>query len=264
MVALSAFGCADLLGSLIGTPDASSEDTPTVSGPQVTTSADIADIHGFGTIVQNADGSVSARLDVLTLGDDPRFLGGIANPTLTHAGVTLALLTGTSVGVFVTSSALTPMLSYDPGGVYLFAFEVADETGVLYSYTASVSAPNGPRMIADAAPMLIRYAAEPVELTLINASEAVSIRVIAETGTTYDTTAVSSLNEVSQVLGLMEASVGPVLEIPATAFPRTGSYRIDVTSLNVATPAEGGFAPGLGAASWFGAGTVATLNLDLQ
>ena len=55
MVALSAFGCADLLGSLIGTPDASSEDTPTVSGPQVTTSADIADIHGFGTIVQNAD-----------------------------------------------------------------------------------------------------------------------------------------------------------------------------------------------------------------
>ena len=263
-VALSSFACSDLLGALAGTPNGDDETTPTETAVGVTTASDIAGIHGFGTVVENPDGSVSARLDVLTLGQAPRFLAGIANPTLSHGGQTLPLLTGNSVGVFVTSSVLAPSLAYNPGGVYVFSFEIADEDSILYSYTATVAAPDGGRVIAEAAPVPIRYAAQPVELTLVNAAEAVSIRVIAESGMTYDTTAVNSLSEVPLVLGLMEASVGPVVEIPATAFPTTGTYRIDVTSLNVATPSEGGFAPGLGSASWFGAGTIATLTLDLQ
>ena len=264
-VALASFGCADLLGGLggnQGTDDGTT--TPPDGTPTVTTATDIAGIHGFGSVVENADGLVSARLEVVTLGAAPRYLSGIANPTLTHNGETIPLLTGSAVGVFVTSSSLAPSLTYEAGSLYMFAFEVADEEGILYSYSASVLAPDGPRVIAEAAPVPIRYAAQPIEMTLINASEAVAIQVVTGGGITYDTTAVNSLAEVPLVLGLMEDSVGPVVEIPATAFPTPGSYRIGVTSMNVATPSEGGFAPGLGLASWFGVGTADTLILDVQ
>ncbi len=260
-------GCADVLGALTGgqaeETEAPEGTAPTVD-PNLTTAADLSGIHGFGTVVQAADGGVSARLDVITLGENARALGGIANPTITANGTSVPLLTANTVGVFVTNSTIAPELTYVPGQSYTFAFQAVDESGVNYNYNATVVAPVEDPIIAEVAPMPIRYANQPVEVTLFNTSDAASIRVSRDTGITFDTTAVSSLNDAPQVLGAMQASIGPQLSIPATAFPIAGNYRIDVTSLGIATPASGGVGVGLGAASWFGAGTATSVTIDAQ
>lgn len=268
LLVTGSLGCADVLGALTGgqvdeTADDPEGTAPTVD-PNVTTAADLSGIHGFGTVVQAADGSVSARLDVITLGTNARGLGGIANPTLTQNGATISLLTANAVGVFVTNSTIEPNLVYQPGQAYTFAFQAVDESGINYNYNATVVAPVEDTVIAEILPMPIRYANQPVEMTLFNTSDAASIRVSRDTGITFDTTAVSSLNDAPQVLGAMRASVGPQLSIPATAFPLAGTYRIDVTSLGIATPASGGISLGLGAASWFGAGTATSVTVEAQ
>lgn len=258
---LATLGCDQLLG---GNPPGEEGGAPTPGGGGTTTAADIAGIHGFGTVVENSDGLVSARLDVLTLGSEPHFLGGIASPTLTHAGATFPLLTGNSVGVFVTNSNLAEGLTYAPGDVYTFAFEVADEEGVLYSYSATATAPAGSPVIAEVAPVPIRFAGEPVELSLTNTAAAVSIRVSVGGAVTFDTTGVDDLSQVPLVLDAMRATATPVVELPGAAFSVPGEYRIEVTSLDISTPSSGGLSSGLGSASWFGAGTATTLPLPVE
>jgi hypothetical protein len=265
---LGSVGCADILGVLTG---GQAEDTPVVPegtaptvNPNLTSAADLSGIHGFGTVVQSDSGSVSARLDVITLGLNPRALGGIANPTITLNGATIPLLTANTVGVFVTNSTISPDLTFQPGQAYTFAFQAVDETGVNYNYGATVVAPTEDPVFAEIAIMPIRYTNQPVELTLFNTTDAASIRVSLNAGITFDTTAVASLNDAPQVLSAMQATTGPVLSIPATAFPVAGVYRIDVTALGIATPAGGGVGVGLGAASWFGAGTATSLTIEVQ
>ena len=255
----AALGCDQLLG---GTPPAGEGEATGSDG--TTTAADISGIHAFGSVVGAEDGSVDARLDVVTFGETPRYLSGIANPTLTHAGTTFPLFTADSVGAFETDSTVAAALTYVPGDAYTFSFEVTDEEGVLYMYSATVTAPDDPRLVVEAAPTTIRYAGEPVELSLLNTADAVSVRVSTAGSATFDTTGINDLSQAWLVLEAMRASATSQLELPGAAFTAPGFYTIEVTNLGIETPTTGGLSAGLGEASWVGVGTSARLILEVQ
>lgn len=260
LVALGALGCDDILGGQVSPLGSDGEGT----GDGVVTTADLAGVQAFGTVVRDANGNVSARLDVLSLSGEPHFVSGIANPTLSFGSTTVPLVTGASVGVFETNNTRAPALTYTPGGTYLFAFSAIDQNGDEYVYrstaTAAATEPN-----VELIDTLIRFAGEPVEVGLQSMSDGGILRVIGPAGITYDTSAIGSLQELAQVRSRMQAVVGPFETVPGTAFPAPGSYTLQVTSLDLADAAPtAADETELGALSWFGGGVIVEVPLQVE
>ncbi len=242
-------GCGDILGVDVG-GDGGGDSLPP---------SDVAGVTAFGTVVRDIDGTTHARLDVLTLSGEPRFLSGIVSPILTYGDAEIRLTTGSTVGVFTTSSTRASALRYAANASYGFEFEIIDDAGTVHAYAGQATAPARTPII-EAATAIVHFAGEPVGIELYDMAEGGSLRVTNAAGeVTFDNTAISSLADVTRVRPAMEATVGPYEELPGTAFPTPGRYQIQVTSLNFADSVSG-----LGAASWFGAGSSTSLTITVD
>lgn len=254
VLVLGTLGCEDILGGTAAVDDG--------SGP--VSSTDLAGVQAFGTVVRGADGTVSARLDVVTLSGEPRFLSGIANPTVSFGSTTVPLTTGAGVGVFVTNDRQAPTLQYLPGQTYLFGFTILDDEGVQRVYRSAATAPEQ-TPVAEIAPVQIRFAGEPVEVGLTGMGNGGILRVAGPDGVTYDTSAIADLSELALVRQRMHESVGPFETIPGSAFGTPGTYTLEVTSLQVAdAEPTGADEAELGDVSWFGAGVTTSLTLATE
>lgn len=243
-VALFTLGCEDLLRSTqIGTP------VPV---------ADLTGVTAYGTVVQTTTGAAAARLDVLTLSGEPRFLSGIANPALVVGQEIIPLTTGTTVGTFTTSSQQSS-LDYAPATRYQFSFELIDDAGETHAYSGSATAPSTLPVI-ESPNTLVYFVGEPVFVELLHMAEGGSLRVTNAAGEiTYDTTTIQTLPESTQIRARMEATVGPTEQIPGTAFPSPGTYVITVTSLQFSDAVSG-----LASTSWFAAGATDSITVQVQ
>lgn len=248
-------GCDDLLGGvgLGGRPG---------SGP--VPADDLAGVQAFGSVIQSADGTVQARLDVLTLAGEPRFLSGITDPTLTVGTTEVPLLTGATVGVFETNSRRSPALVYAPEATYLFSFTVVDDEGDEHVYRSYARAPSRDPIV-DIAEFPFRAAGEPIEISLTGMADGGVIRVVGPSEVTFDTTAVSSIADVHLIRPAMERNTGPELTIPGTAFAKAGTYRIEVTSLGLRDAAPTSTDEDvLGSVSWFAAGATVAASVSVD
>lgn len=247
-------GCEDLLGGVsLGDQGGGGGGN---GGP--VTEGELEGIQAFGTVIRAENGVTYARLDVLTLSGEPHFLSGIVSPTIQAGSTVMPLVTGSSVGVFETTSNRSSALTYQAGGTYVFRFDIIDEDGTTHSFESRVTAPDE-APIAEAAVMPIRFAGEPVEVELRSMGDGGSFRVANANGVTYDTSSITTLAQVANVRARMEALVGPVEEIPGAAFPTAGVYTIEVTSMDIGTGGSG-----LGTASWFGAGLQTSFTITVE
>lgn len=260
LLCLAALGCDELLG---GAATDGGGNTGGGGDPPPVSAEDLAGVQAFGSVIRASDGRVYARMDVVTLTGEARFLSGIANPTLTVGSTTIPLVTGAGVGVFETDSTRARALSYAPGATYLFGFSVVDDTGFEHVFRALATAPTREPQV-EIAPDPFRMSGEPIEVGLVGVANGGILRVRGPNGVTWDTSRISSLAELPRVRPAMEATTGPYELIPGTAFPSPGSYTIEFTNLSLSSPTPQPSTQPLGNLSWFAAGAASALVVQTE
>lgn len=248
--AVGASACEELLGNGTAPTTRGGRDggttTTTTTGPSA-----------FGSIVV-AGATTSARLDVVVLGSTPRYATGIESPRLVVGQATVPLGTGDAVGVFGASSARAAALTWTPGATYAFAFDWLDEDGAIQAATGSVTAP-GTRVGVSVVEQPIRFAGEAVEVELDDVGDGALVRVLSGSNETYSSAGSMGLDDVAGLQARLRAVQGPLFEVPGSAFPDAGTYTIEVTGLTLSQASSG-----LGSASWFGAGSVASVAVEVR
>jgi hypothetical protein len=225
---------------------------------------DLEGVQAFGTVIRGTDGVVRARLDVVTMSGEPRFLTGIIDPRLHIDDTSVPLATTGAVGVFETTSQRTSALRFAPDARYRFSFAILDDQGVEHAYEGTVVAPTSTPDI-EVPDLLIRYAGEPIEVDLSGHADGGYLRVHGPAGVTFDTAAVRSLSELHQFRQYFARVSGPTFTIDGGAFPSPGSYRIEFTTLAIAGPGpRASTSEPLGALSFFGAGPTASVFVQVE
>lgn len=207
-----------------------------------------------------------AQLAVLSLrADPPRFLGGVSDARLQAGSLEVALAGNPASGVFTVNSQRSA-LRYIPGADYTFRFSITDAAGTRQNITAETTAPETvPSLELD--PLLVGIAGQPLTITLRNLGDGGIVAVSRLEGTSATTTFSSFTFTTPDTLAsaldsMIAVAANPTFEIPGTAFPWAGRYRIEAHGYAIASERLG--ARGMpGPNSWVAVGELVWVDLDI-
>lgn len=209
----------------------------------------------------------SAQLAVFAVsGNGAAYIGGITNPRIAVGEDEFELLTTETAGVFATNNVRSPGFDYAAGTTWEFRFTVVDQRGNRANFVQPVTAPLESHQV-EVPNDLVFFAQEPVSLELLGMPEAGAIAVTpTETpkAATWTSFVFNGPAQVTEALNSLLGVDGPSYEIPGSAFPEPGRYRIEVHGYDVSRAADAPEAHRLGASSWFTAGHAVIVEIDVD
>jgi hypothetical protein len=180
---------------------------------------------------------------------------------------TIELLTGNVAGVFGIDSSRDRGLVYVDGADYAFGYTIVDSEGSAWDFEATLAAP-AVQHVAEFEPELIYYAGEPVDIDLFDMSNGGALAVVLQSASqvTWGTFRYTGPSDLAAAYTSLLAVQGPTMEIPGTAFPQAGRYRVDVHNYAVARPGDETLSTTgeMASDSLFVVGRAYSLSLDVE
>ena len=174
-----------------------------------------------------------------------------------------------AVGVFELPAATARTLTLRPGASLAFGFTWQAPDGRSVNILVPLTLP-AQRATPEAEVSLGHLSLEPLDLLWWPAPQgaAIAVRRATEPGrpgaVTWQTFALQQPADLPQALDVLRSLAAGAATIPATAFPTSGTYRIELTNLQVVDAQSGGLPPTLGAKSFFLAGLTTALELQVR
>lgn len=232
---------------------------------------DTARIEAVGMIiaVPKTDGTVtnSAQLAVFANTENgANYIGGIVEQRIVFNEEEYPLLSTETAGVFATNTTRTPGFEWVAGATYEFRFTVIDQEGKRRDFAQPIAAPEVLHAV-EVPNDIVFYAQEPVSLELFDMPTAGAIAVTTAANpaaATWTSFVFEGPAKVTEALNSLLAVDGPAYEIPGSAFPQPGLYRIEVHGYDVARATDAPEETRLGASSWFTAGRAVVFEIEVN
>jgi hypothetical protein len=224
---------------------------------------------GMIIAVPSASGAITTSAQLAIFHADANgaaYIGGIDDPRIAVGNVEVPLLTTETGGVFVTNSVRAPALTWQPGETYRFRFSVVDQLGQRADFEQPVVAPVTVHEV-ETPNHLVFYAGEPVSLELFDMPPAGAVAVTPANdpaSAIWTSFAFDGPETVTQSLNSLLGVSGLRYEIPGSAFPEPGRYRVEVHGYNVARSSDAPAHLALGSATWATAGRAVVLEIDVD
>ncbi len=248
--------CALPLATLLGCDELSADN---FAPP---TPMEAANVQAMGWVIGVDEGLAQATLVITAGSGTPRYIGGIIEPVILIGEDRVPMASTDTAGIYVVSSRADEALAIQPGQRYDFSFGVRDDEGTTTDYLSTVSVPDD-----DVNPVipevLARYLNEDVDVELDELSDGAVVQVFnSQEELTFTSLYFTGPGTIADALRSVKRYTPPRITVPAEAFPAPGQYRIELADMGIAEPGSGAAAE-LAVGSWFGAGVIHTLYVDV-